>query len=84
MFRGRWQRPCDHASVGIDGKIAAIIVDEAVGDGIVGGIGIASAGGDADQCPDSHVLVHALTAGLLSVTAPVSNSSRSLMAIVKA
>ncbi len=41
-------------------KIATIIVDEAVGDGIVGGIGIASAGGDADQCPNSHVLVHGI------------------------
>jgi len=67
----------------VDGEAATGIVIQAVGDGAVGGIRITGAGGDTDRRSDGRVLQTELAVALTSVTAPTSNSSTSLMAMVR-
>ncbi|MNB95908.1 hypothetical protein D3C75_430970 [compost metagenome] len=54
----------DHTGGGIDGKQAAGIAGQAVGDGIGGGVGVAGKGGDADQGADGDVLVDGIGGGV--------------------
>ena len=42
----------------MDGEETAGVAAQAVGDGVVGGVGIRGEGGDAHHGADDHVLVH--------------------------
>ena len=48
----------DHAGITVDGEPSAGVVVQAVGDRIVGGIGVAGAGRDAHRRADDRVLGH--------------------------
>ena len=52
------------ARVGVDGKASAVVVLQAVGDRVGGGIGVAGRGGDADAVPLDRVLVHRVGRGV--------------------
>ena len=72
------------ARVGVDGEASAVVVRQAVGDRVGGGVRVAGRGRDAHAGADSAAFsLTALAAASLSVTAPTSNSSTSLMLIGK-
>ena len=69
----------DDARVGVDGEPSAVVVLQAVGDRVVRGIGVAGRAVTPTTVPTMAFSSTALAVASLSLTAPTSNSSRSLI-----
>ena len=72
----------DHAGVSVDGEPSARVVVQGIGDRVVGGIGVGGLAVMPTAVPTTASSATVLAAASLSVTAPTSNSSTSLMLIV--
>ncbi len=72
----------DHAGSRIDGESSTIVIEQAVGDGVVGRIGIASGSRDTYGRTDRGIFANCVGGCVGIVTGPTLNSSTSLIAIV--
>ena len=73
----------DNAGVGVDLEGAGV-VDQRVGDGVVGGVGVGGVGGDPDQGAGGGVLADLIGRAAIVGRRRRSNSSTSLTAMAKA